>query len=233
MQQLFKKTLHESNIEVYTDKDGKIKAQAVGQQFVSSKTIDKTNTLGTKEKLQPLSPTQKSATKAVIADLKDRGRLGDISKEMNINKPDITFKGNGDAVISPDNGSKPYKLPFEEIDRYLTENGAIDYYKNKTVLKETKVHDFSYKNEMFVKVCEYLDSTAHSKLSYVLMKNGNDDVIHIRHMPTKTNVYIWFKSYKYYIHCPKYELKYQGGDDINELIADLNNCINEVEGESK
>lgn len=119
-EQLFESLLNETTIELYPQ-DGKLQARAIGQQVTSSKTTNKLSGLGVKDTTQPLTKQQLAATKAVIADLKAQNKLQDISKEFDTNpQADITFMGNGDAVITPDgNNKRPYKLPAAEIDQFF------------------------------------------------------------------------------------------------------------------
>ena len=117
---LFESILNETTVELYPQ-DGKLQARAIGQQVTSSKTTNKLSGLGVKDTTQPLTKQQLAATKAVIADLKAQNKLQDISKEFDTNpQADITFMGNGDAVITPDgNNKRPYKLPAAEIDQFF------------------------------------------------------------------------------------------------------------------
>ena len=119
-EQFFESILKETTVELYPQ-DGKLQARAIGQQVTSSKTTNKLSGLGVKDTTQPLTKQQLAATKAVIADLKAQNKLQDISKEFDTNpQADITFMGNGDAVITPDgNNKRPYKLPAAEIDQFF------------------------------------------------------------------------------------------------------------------
>jgi len=119
-EQFFESLLNETTVELYPQ-DGKLQARAIGQQVTSSKTTNKLSGLGVKDTTQPLTKQQLAATKAVIADLKAQNKLQDISKEFDTNpQADITFMGNGDAVITPDgNNKRPYKLPAAEIDQFF------------------------------------------------------------------------------------------------------------------
>lgn len=119
VQSLKKESLDESEgVEVYPE-DGKLKAVRITKDIVSSKTKNKLSDLKTKDSMKKPTPLQAKATRAILKDLKSKGKLSDISKSFDIDpKPDITFKANGDAVVTPDKGKKSYEIPAKEVEKF-------------------------------------------------------------------------------------------------------------------
>lgn len=114
-----RKSIKESEgVEIYPE-DGKLKAKAITKKVVSNKTKNKLSDLEVKDATRDLSPKEKKATKAVIKDLKAKGKLKDISDEFDVDpKPDLTFKANGDVEVTPDSGKKSYTIPEKEVEKF-------------------------------------------------------------------------------------------------------------------
>ena len=114
------KLFESEGIEIYPDENGELSAKAIVNQTVSSKVQNKMNSYDTKKFIREPSPLKMKTTNAVIKDLKSKGRLKDISKEFNINpRPDLTFSGSGDVVVTPDNGKPSFRIPGEEVDEFM------------------------------------------------------------------------------------------------------------------
>ena len=112
--------LENEGIEIYPDDDGDLTAMAIVNQTVSSKVQNKMNSYGVKKFLKEPSPLKLKTTKAVLKDLKNRGRLKDVSTEFNIDpRPDLTFNASGDVIVTPDNGKPAYRIPGEEVDEFM------------------------------------------------------------------------------------------------------------------
>ena len=114
-----RKSIKESGgVELYPE-GGKLKARAITKKVVSSKTKNKLSDLEVEDATRDLSPKERKATKAVIKDLKAKGKLKDISDEFDIDpKPDLTFKANGDVMVTPDSGKKSYTIPEKEVEKF-------------------------------------------------------------------------------------------------------------------
>lgn len=114
-----RKSIKESEgVELYPE-GGKLKAKAITKKVVSSKTKNKLSDLEVEDATRDLSPKERKATKAIIKDLKAKGKLKDISDEFDIDpKPDLTFKANGDVMITPDSGKKSYTIPEKEVEKF-------------------------------------------------------------------------------------------------------------------
>lgn len=122
-EQLFESILNEAQIEVFPQ-NGKLQARGVGEKVVSNKTHNKLSGLDTQETTMPLTKTQLDGTKAVIAYLKSKNKLNDISAQFDTDpRPDIAFNGAGDAIITPDGGKgHPYQIPAEELEPFYEGN---------------------------------------------------------------------------------------------------------------
>lgn len=131
-EQLFESILNEAQIEVFPQ-NGKLQARGVGEKVVSNKTHNKLSGLDTQETTMPLTKTQLDGTKAVIAYLKSKNKLNDISAQFDTDpRPDIAFNGAGDAIITPDGGKgHPYQIPAEELEPFY-----------EAVKKEEKIEMF-------------------------------------------------------------------------------------------
>lgn len=122
----FDKILNEAQIEVFPQ-NGKLQARGVGEKVVSNKTHNKLSGLDTQETTMPLTKTQLDGTKAVIAYLKSKNKLNDISAQFDTDpRPDIAFNGAGDAIITPDGGKgHPYQIPAEELEPFYESKTAF------------------------------------------------------------------------------------------------------------
>lgn len=103
--------------------DGKV--YAVQDAFYTRKTHDAT---GKKDIIvkngnrdPSLTNIEKDVAKKSIEVLKKMGRLGDVSKEYNVDHgPDLTYIPVEDTVkVTPDDGSKPYKIKIPEALSFL------------------------------------------------------------------------------------------------------------------
>lgn len=113
----------ESGIEFYTGDDGRLKAKTVTDKLKSSKAKNKLSDLKVVDGIRNLAPREKETAIAVKKILKSKGKLSDVSQEFNTDpKPDLTFKANGDVIITPDNGKASYKIPEEDVESAITEN---------------------------------------------------------------------------------------------------------------
>ena len=104
---------------------GNGKVYAVQDAFYTRKTHDNT---GEKDfivkngKKDPnLTNTEKDVARKSIEVLKQMGKLSDVSKEYNVDHgPDLTYIPVEDTVrVTPDNGSKPYKIKIPEALSFL------------------------------------------------------------------------------------------------------------------
>lgn len=103
--------------------DGKV--YAVQDAFYTRKTHDATGErdilIKNGDRDPSLTNTEKDVAKKSIEVLKQMGKLGDISKEYNVDHgPDLTYIPVEDTVkVTPDNGSKPYKIKIPEALSFL------------------------------------------------------------------------------------------------------------------
>lgn len=104
---------------------GNGKVYAVQDAFYTRKTHDNTGEkdfiVKNGKKDLNLTNSEKDVAKKSIEVLKKMGKLGDISKEYNIDHgPDLTYIPVEDTVkVTPDNGSKPYKIKIPEALSFL------------------------------------------------------------------------------------------------------------------
>lgn len=104
---------------------GNGKVYAVQDAFYTRKTHDATGDrdimIKNGDRDPSLTPTEKDIAKKSIEVLKKMGKLGDISKEYNVDHgPDLTYMPVEDTVkVTPDNGSQPYKIKIPEALSFL------------------------------------------------------------------------------------------------------------------
>lgn len=104
---------------------GNGKVYAVQDAFYTRKTHDATGErdilIKNGDRDPSLTNTEKDIAKKSIEVLKKMGKLGDISKEYNVDHgPDLTYMPVEDTVkVTPDNGSQPYKIKIPEALSFL------------------------------------------------------------------------------------------------------------------
>lgn len=104
---------------------GNGKVYAVQDAFYTRKTHDATGErdilIKNGDRDPSLTNTEKDVAKKSIEVLKKMGKLGDISKEYNVDHgPDLTYMPVEDTVkVTPDNGSQPYKIKIPEALSFL------------------------------------------------------------------------------------------------------------------
>lgn len=104
---------------------GNGKVYAVQDAFYTRKTHDATGEkdimIKNGDRDPSLTNTEKDVAKKSIEVLKQMGKLGDISKEYNVDHgPDLTYIPVEDTVkVTPDNGSQPYKIKIPEALSFL------------------------------------------------------------------------------------------------------------------
>lgn len=159
-----KETKLAESLEFMSNDKGNIKVKKVADGYKSNVTKDKSkhsvNDLEIKKYLKDPTPMETSLAKAVLKDLKSKGKEGDVTKKCKLDpKPDVVPKGNGDVEINPDNGKASYILPAKELEKFeeatkddtlyleLTEKGRdkflnVDEYGNPA--DEEMSNHFSY-----------------------------------------------------------------------------------------
>lgn len=166
-----KETKLAESLEFMPNDKGNIKVKKVADGYKSNVTKDKSkhsvNDLEIKKYLKDPTPMEIGLAKAVLKDLKSKGKEGDVTKKCKLDpKPDVVPKGNGDVEINPDNGKASYILPAKELEKFeeatkddtlyleLTEKGRdkflnVDEYGNP--VDEEMSNHFSYDllNEYF------------------------------------------------------------------------------------
>lgn len=116
----------ETGVELYP-KDGTLKATAITDKVVSSRTKNKLSDLKTVTSTENLKPVQLKQTKQVVKALKAKGKLTDISKDYDIEpRPDIQFKADGSALITPDNGKASFIIPDSELEKFQESEASVD-----------------------------------------------------------------------------------------------------------
>lgn len=129
----------ETGIELYP-KDGTLKATAITDKVVSSKTKNKLSDLKTVTSTENLKPVQLKQTKQVVKALKAKGKLTDISKEYDIEpRPDIQFKADGSALITPDNGKASFVIPDSELEKFQESEAFADPITAKILRKAIRM----------------------------------------------------------------------------------------------
>lgn len=104
---------------------GNGKVYAVQDAFYTRKTHDATGEkdiwIKNGDRDPNLTNNEKDVAKKSIEVLKQMGKLSDVSKEYNVDHgPDLTYIPFEDAVkVTPDNGSKPYKIKIPEALSFL------------------------------------------------------------------------------------------------------------------
>ena len=103
---------------------GNGKVYAVQDAFYTRKTHDATGDrdimIKNGDRDPSLTNTEKDVAKKSIEVLKQMGKLGDISKEYNVDHgPDLTYMMDDTVKVTPDNGSKPYKIKIPEALSFL------------------------------------------------------------------------------------------------------------------
>lgn len=117
--------LDESTLEERAMEIGNGKVYAVQDAFYTRKTHDATGNrdiwIKNGDKDPNLTSTEKDIARKSIEVLKQMGKLGDISKEYNVDHgPDLAYIPVEDAVkVTPDNGSQPYKIKIPEALSFL------------------------------------------------------------------------------------------------------------------
>ena len=159
-----KETKLSEDLEFMSNDKGNIKVKKVADGYKSNVTKDKSkhsvNDLEIKKYLKDPTPMEVGLAKAVLKDLKSKGKEGDVTKKCKLDpKPDVVPKGNGDVEINPDNGKASYILPAKELEKFeeatkddtlyleLTEKGRdkflnVDEYGNPA--DEEMSNHFSY-----------------------------------------------------------------------------------------
>lgn len=159
-----KETKLAESLEFMPNDKGNIKVKKVADGYKSNVTKDKSkhsvNDLEIKKYLKDPTPMEVGLAKAVLKDLKSKGKEGDVTKKCKLDpKPDVVPKGNGDVEINPDNGKASYILPAKELEKFeeatkddtlyleLTEKGRdkflnVDEYGNPA--DEEMSNHFSY-----------------------------------------------------------------------------------------
>lgn len=103
--------------------DGKV--YAVQDAFLTQKTHDATGKrdiiIKNGNRDLNLTNNEKNVAKKSIEVLKQMGKLGDVSKEYNVDHgPDLTYIPFEDTIkVTPDDGSKPYKIKIPEALSFL------------------------------------------------------------------------------------------------------------------
>lgn len=129
----------ETGIELYP-KDGTLKATAITDKVVSNKTKNKLSDLKTVTSTENLKPVQLKQTKQVVKALKAKGKLTDISKEYDIEpRPDIQFKADGSALITPDNGKASFVIPDSELEKFQESEAFADPITAKILRKAIRM----------------------------------------------------------------------------------------------
>lgn len=118
-----KETKLAESLEFMPNDKGNIKVKKVADGYKSNVTKDKSkhsvNDLEIKKYLKDPTPMEIGLAKAVLKDLKSKGKEGDVTKKCNLDpKPDVVIKGNGDVEINPDNGKASYTLPAKELKKF-------------------------------------------------------------------------------------------------------------------
>lgn len=103
---------------------GNGKVYAVQDAFLTQKTHDATGNkdVSIKNGLKDpnLTQTEKEIASKSIETLKQMGKLGDIDKEFNVDHgPDLTYMMDDTIKVTPDNGTKPYKIKIPEALSFL------------------------------------------------------------------------------------------------------------------
>ena len=159
-----KETKLAESLEFMPNDKGNIKVKKVADGYKSNVTKDKSkhsvNDLEIKKYLKDPTPMEVGLAKAVLKDLKSKGKEGDVTKKCKLDpKPDVVPKGNGDVEINPDNDKASYILPAKELEKFeeatkddtlyleLTEKGRdkflnVDEYGNSA--DEEMSNHFSY-----------------------------------------------------------------------------------------
>lgn len=115
----------EASLEERAMEIGNGKVYAVQDAFYTRKTHDATGDrdiwIKNGDKDPNLTSTEKDIARKSIEVLKQMGKLGDISKEYNVDHgPDLTYIPVEDTVkVTPDNGSQPYKIKIPEALSFL------------------------------------------------------------------------------------------------------------------
>ncbi len=125
------------DLEFMPNNKGGVKVKKVADGYKSHVTKDKSKNsvddLEVKRYLKDPTPNEIGLAKAVLKDLKSKGKEGDVTKKMNIDpKPDVVAKCDGSVEINPDNGKASYKLSAKELEKFeenkLNENLSKDDY---------------------------------------------------------------------------------------------------------
>lgn len=132
-----KETSLTEDLEFMPNDKGGVKVKKVADGYKSNVTRDKSKDrvadLEVKKYLKEPTPNEIGLAKAVLKDLKSKGKEGDVTKKMNIDpKPDVVAKCDGSVEINPDNGKASYKLSAKELEKFeenkLNENLSKDDY---------------------------------------------------------------------------------------------------------
>lgn len=126
-----KETKLAESLEFMPNDKGNIKVKKVADGYKSNVTKDKSkhsvNDLEIKKYLKDPTPMEIGLAKAVLKDLKSKGKEGDVTKKCKLDpKPDVVPKGNGDVEINPDNGKASYILPAKELEKFEEDKEALD-----------------------------------------------------------------------------------------------------------
>lgn len=167
-----KETKLAESLEFMPNDKGNIKVKKVADGYKSNVTKDKSkhsvNDLEIKKYLKDPLPTEIGLAKAVLKDLKSKGKEGDVTKKCNLDpKPDVVPKGNGDVEINPDNGKASYILPAKELEKFEEATKDDTLYLELTEKgKEKFFCTDEYGNPCDVEMSNHFDSELINKYFY-------------------------------------------------------------------
>lgn len=167
-----KETKLAENLEFMSNDKGNIKVKKVADGYKSNVTKDKSkhsvNDLEIKKYLKDPTPMEVGLAKAVLKDLKSKGKEGDVTKKCKLDpKPDVVPKGNGDVEINPDNGKASYILPAKELEKFeeATKDDIL-YLELTEKGKEKFFCTDGYGNPCDVEMSNHFDSELINKYFY-------------------------------------------------------------------
>lgn len=167
-----KETKLAENLEFMPNDKGNIKVKKVADGYKSNVTKDKSkhsvNDLEIKKYLKDPTPMEVGLAKAVLKDLKSKGKEGDVTKKCKLDpKPDVVSKGNGDVEINPDNGKASYILPAKELEKFeeATKDDIL-YLELTEKGKEKFFCTDEYGNPCDVEMSNHFDSELINKYFY-------------------------------------------------------------------
>ena len=167
-----KETKLAENLEFMPNDKGNIKVKKIADGYKSNVTKDKSkhsvNDLEIKKYLKDPTPMEVGLAKAVLKDLKSKGKEGDVTKKCKLDpKPDVVPKGNGDVEINPDNGKASYILPAKELEKFEEATKDDTLYLELTEKgKEKFFCTDEYGNPCDVEMSNHFDSELINKYFY-------------------------------------------------------------------